>query len=92
MSAKFHPKEDLIVSSSMDQTVRVWDISGLRKNASHTGPGSFENFDTFLTVKYALEGHDRVVNFVTFHPMPPLIISAADDRTIKIWRMSETKA
>jgi len=28
MCAQFHPKEDLIVSASLDQTVRVWDISG----------------------------------------------------------------
>lgn len=26
--AQFHPKEDYVVSASMDQTVRVWDISG----------------------------------------------------------------
>lgn len=29
MCAQFHPSEDLIVSASLDQTVRVWDISGL---------------------------------------------------------------
>jgi coatomer protein complex subunit alpha (xenin) len=28
MCAQFHPSEDLIVSASLDQTVRVWDISG----------------------------------------------------------------
>ena len=28
MCASFHPKDDLIVSASLDQTVRVWDISG----------------------------------------------------------------
>ena len=43
-------------------------------------------------MKYVLEGHDRGVNFATFHPTLPLIVSAADDRQIKIWRMSETKA
>lgn len=28
MCAQFHPSEDLVVSGSLDQTVRVWDISG----------------------------------------------------------------
>ncbi|KAF7325887.1 Coatomer subunit alpha [Mycena kentingensis (nom. inval.)] len=93
MSAFFHPKDDLVVSASVDQTVRVWDVSGLRKGSPNSsGPGNFESFDTFSTVKYILEGHDRGVNYAMFHPTLPLIVSAADDRTIKIWRMSETKA
>jgi len=58
MSAQLHPKEDLIVSTSMDQTVGVWDISGLRKNTPGSELNNFETFDTFLTVKYVLEGHD----------------------------------
>ncbi|CAK5274683.1 unnamed protein product [Mycena citricolor] len=103
-TAFFHPKDDLVVSSSMDQTVRVWDISSLRRgtpghasSASSTpgiggAPGQFEAFDSFATVKYVLEGHDRGVNYAAFHPTLPLIVSAGDDRVIKIWRMSETKA
>lgn len=39
-----------------------------------------------------LEGHDRGVNWASFHPNLPLIISGADDRQIKLWRMNEYKA
>ncbi len=45
-----------------------------------------------VVVKYVLEGHDRGVNWAAFHPTLPLICSAADDRQVKLWRMSETKA
>jgi coatomer protein complex subunit alpha (xenin) len=33
MCAQFHPKEDTILSASLDQTVRVWDFSALRKKS-----------------------------------------------------------
>ena len=97
MSAQFHPKEELVVSSSLDQTVRVWDISGLKRKSSGgpaDPPGA--RADLFGTgdavVKYVLEGHDRGVNWASFHPSLPLIVSGADDRQVKLWRMNETKA
>ena len=39
-------------------------------------------------VKYVLEGHDRGVNWASFHPSLPLIVSGADDRQVKLWRMN----
>ena len=39
-------------------------------------------------VKYVLEGHDRGVNWAAFHPTLPLIVSGADDRQVKLWRMN----
>jgi WD40 repeat protein len=101
MCAQFHPKEDLIVSASLDQSVRVWDISGLRKKHSAPTSMTFEDQmaransaqadmfgNTDAVVKFVLEGHDRGVNWVAFHPTLPLIVSAGDDRLVKLWRMS----
>lgn len=38
MCAQFHPTDDLLVSASLDQSVRVWDFSGLRKKSVAPGP------------------------------------------------------
>lgn len=100
MSASFHPKEDLVVSASLDQTVRVWDIGGLRKKSVAPMEDILRipqmNADLFgggdTSVKYVLEGHDRGVNWASFHPTLPLIVSGADDRQVKLWRMNDTKA
>mmetsp|Transcript_49934 Transcript_49934/g.159794 ORF Transcript_49934/g.159794 Transcript_49934/m.159794 type:complete len:1224 (+) Transcript_49934:158-3829(+) len=100
MCASFHIKEDLVVSASLDQTVRVWDIGGLRKKTVAPADDVLRlpqmNTDLFgggdAVVKYVLEGHDRGVNWAAFHPTLPLIVSGADDRQVKLWRMNDTKA
>lgn len=96
MCASFHIKEDLVVSASLDQTVRVWDIGALRKKSIAPAEDMLRltqmNTDLFgggdSVVKYVLEGHDRGVNWASFHPSLPLIVSGADDRQVKLWRMN----
>ena len=100
MSAFFHPTDDLLVSASLDQTIRVWDISCLKKKSPvrsglPANPSSMiTNFgiDNIPTVKFTLEGHERGVNWASFHPELPLIVSGSDDRMIKIWRTNDSKA
>ena len=43
MCAQFHPKDDMVVSASLDQTIRVWDTSGLRKKNVRSGPPTAED-------------------------------------------------
>ena len=83
MCAQWHPTQDLVVSASLDQSVRVWDISGLRKKHSAPTSMTFEDQmarananqadmfgNTDAVVKFVLEGHDRGVNWVSLwvHP------------------------
>lgn len=97
MCARFHPTEDLVVSASLDQTLRLWDTSGLRERSGgvagavgRSGSRSSAHGDIFAATdavcKFVLEGHERGANWAAFHPSMPLIASAADDKLIKLWR------
>jgi len=70
--------------------------SGLSPPGSANSAAANQAIDLFgssgAVVKHVLEGHDRGVNWVSFHPTLPLIISGADDRQVKLWRMNDTKA
>ncbi|KAK6589732.1 coatomer complex subunit alpha [Cryptosporidium xiaoi] len=108
MCSKFHPHQDLLASASMDQTVRIWDFTGLREKTvkghalnvsgsmipiSHTMPAHVDMFGANdVLCKFVLEGHERGVNWVSFHPTLSLLASASDDRTIKLWRYNDIKA
>mmetsp|Transcript_33362 Transcript_33362/g.51161 ORF Transcript_33362/g.51161 Transcript_33362/m.51161 type:complete len:138 (-) Transcript_33362:3013-3426(-) len=93
MCASFHPEEPYIASASLDQTVRIWDFQKLKeKSMQKTGGKPNEMFGAVdVEVKHILEGHDRGVNWVAFHPTMRIVASAADDKCIKLWRLSGNK-
>jgi coatomer subunit alpha len=93
MAATFHPEDTLIASCSLDQTIRVWDFYKLKeKSMSKSGSKPNELYGgTEVEVKHILEGHEKGVNWVCFHPTMKILASAADDKTIKLWRLSGNK-
>ncbi len=87
---------------STQNTQGLSSAAGLRKKNVAPGPGGLEDHlrnpgstDLFgqadAIVRHVLEGHDRGVNWAAFHPTMPCVISGADDRQIKLWRMSDNK-
>jgi coatomer protein complex subunit alpha (xenin) len=87
MCAKFHQEKNLIVSGSLDQTIRLWNFDRLVEKISVSG-GVVNQVDVeLLTV---IDAHDKGVNWVSFHPINDLIMSAADDRRVKIWKYTES--
>jgi len=90
MCAAFHHEDTLIASASLDQTVRIWDFARLKEKCMQkSGSRPNEIFGgTEVEVKHILEGHERGVNWVAFHPSMRIVASAADDKSIKLWRLS----
>ena len=64
-------------------------MPGRRDDKNPGAPELFGQAD--CVVKHVLEGHDRGSNWASFHPTMPLIVSGADDRQIKLWRMNDSK-
>ena len=81
MCAQFHPSEDMVVSASLDQTVRVWDISGLRKKSVAPGPGGrgrIQKLNTDIAVHYSLLACPGLEDQIKQHTNTPDLFGQAD--------------
>ena len=74
-------------STSMDHSGSQFGMPSVddKMNPDYYGP-----FD--VVIKHVLEGHDRGVNWVSFHPTKPLLLSCSDDRLVKVWRINDSQA
>jgi WD40 repeat protein len=86
------PVNDDFFSKGLRKKTVAPGSSGFDSHPHRPGGGPSASTDLFGTadaiVKHVLEGHDRGVNWVSFHPSLPLLVSAADDRQVKLWRMN----
>lgn len=85
MCAQFHPREDMVISGSLDRTVRVWNISALRSRKDEGGITQDLLSSTDVAVRFQVEAHEKGINWVEFNRAGNLFLSAADDRTIRVW-------
>ncbi|KAK8519729.1 hypothetical protein V6N13_104849 [Hibiscus sabdariffa] len=49
----------------------------------------FANMPEFSTFERIMNSSHQGVNWVAFHPTLPLVVSGADDRQLKLWRMND---
>jgi WD40 repeat protein len=69
----------LAVSASDDQTLRIWDLP------SGTAPPSLHSRDLRSKKAAWLQGHARSVRRIAFTPDGTMAVSAAADRSLRIW-------
>lgn len=91
MSAFFHPTQNLIVSASLDQSIRIWDYSNLKKKYFEAKTGGLQVIELDVILKHKLDGHERGVYWAVFHPTFNQVASGSDDKTVRIWKFSDTK-
>ncbi|TBU17468.1 WD40 domain-containing protein [Ordospora colligata] len=82
MCAKFLG-EDMIVSGSLDQSIRIWDCKGLKE-----GGNKKSTLLPDIVVKQIVDGHERGVNAIAIGER--MFVSGGDDRDIKCWEWTET--
>lgn len=94
MCASWHPTELLVATASLDNTVRVWDVSNIQ---SRQPDGVIKKLaknllslpQTIVTTQAVGSGHSRRVNWVCWVPDDKnYFLSGADDGTVKVWRLN----
>ncbi len=71
LSIAFHPTEPLFVTSSRNNSAKLWRMNSERTAADCVA---------------ILKGHSISVLSVAFHPTEPLIATVSHDKTIKLWK------
>ncbi|MGZ5185983.1 MAG: TIR domain-containing protein [Caldimonas sp.] len=84
----FSPDDAFVVTGSVDATLRRWtvpvDESLWESWFAHGGPFAFEAAQRLLQAQEFV-GHERTVNQVAYSGDGSFLVSASDDRTLRVW-------
>jgi COMPASS component SWD3 len=71
----------LCASASADGSVKIWDLKQQQQleQAGETGTRRL------LTAAQTCVGHSRGINDVCWNPVTPLLATASDDKTVRVW-------
>lgn len=70
----------IAASASADGTCKIWDLKD-----AFSGPRRLQNATTCV-------GHTRGINEVAWNPVSPLLATASDDKTVRLWDAVTTEA
>ncbi|XP_076311641.1 connector of kinase to AP-1 isoform X3 [Tachypleus tridentatus] len=79
---------------SLEATLGLGELAGLtisnEAESSYDVSSANEVFRKTWSAKYTLRSHFDGVRALTFHPVEPVLITAAEDHTLKLWNLQKT--
>ena len=84
-----------LASASKDNSVVVWDVSGLMTHSSGEAEGKAGDFASRKASSpppvrlHTLVGHTNHLSFVAWSPDDTMLLSCSNDMTVRLWRISD---
>jgi WD40 repeat protein len=95
-SVAFHPTLPILVTGD-SQNVKLWQIIYNRRSMVSLGsnPRNIDMMGWYSVRRIdcidILEGHQKAVSSVAFHPTAPVLVSCSADESVKMWKLPDNR-